>query len=95
MSLRRLPLSPVPAQAPGVFVGMCVCVRVRVPRWPLTPATLFTVCLVGRPNVCFLQLGMGLSASPLDQNFSALLVLVRGGPQGPFCWKVQGEWREG
>ena len=94
MSLRRLPLSPVPAQARGC-TWVCACVRVHASRWPLTPATLFTVCLVGRPNVCFLQLGMGLPASPLDQNFSALLVLVRGGPQGPFCWKVQGEWREG
>lgn len=34
-------------------------------------------------------------ASPLHQSYFALLVQCRGGPQGPFFWKVKGEWREG
>ena len=80
----------------GVHVCACVCVCVCVcaPGWPLTPACLFPVCLLGRLNVCFLQLGMGVPAFPCGPKLFCLACPSVGWSPGPRRWEAQRERRE-
>lgn len=77
--LKKLPLS-LPLSEPGED-------HERVPAhavcWPLAPATLFPVCLVGRLNVCFLQLALGAPSLSSGPQLLCLFVRVWAGPQGP------------
>ena len=88
---------PSPCPGPGVYmcVYVCVCVCVCAPGWPLTPAPLFPACLLGRLNVYFLQLGMGVPAFPCGLKLFCLPCPNVGWSPGPWCWEAQGERREG
>lgn len=85
----------LPVQSLSTPGGVRVCARTLF--WHLAP--LFPLCLVGRLNVCFRQLGMGassLSRGPKLLCFALLCLSESAGwSPGSSLQKALGEWREG